>query len=266
VTDRFGAARGDGIVHGGIDMAMNGMTNSPIYSACNGVVDAVARDDNGYGIFVIVDCGDGWSTLYGHMSQAVAQRGQVVDFDSILGYTGVTGFTTGEHLHFEIRRFGIPGNPEDYLDFKIPPGTPLSSGPIPRRTPTPTPTPTETPTPTPTATPTVTPTPTPGITPTPGSPEPTTPAPTDTPPPPTPTAVPPTPEPATPEPTAPPTEEPTIEPSPETPSATEEPLPTSAPEPSAAPEETATSQTATEEPATEQAANEQTATETATPE
>lgn len=181
VTDRYGANnRGPGLIHGGIDLALEGLSQSPVYSACTGTVTAAAYS-SAYGNHVFVDCGDGWTTLYGHFSKTLVAKGAAVDNNVVLGITGSSGFSTGEHLHFEIRWQDAPVNPEDYLDFKIAPGTPLSDGPIwfPGRgssggsdtpsTPTITPTPTDTPTPTntPTITPTPTFTPTPTWTPTP---------------------------------------------------------------------------------------------------
>lgn len=207
VTDRYGATnRGPGRIHGGIDLALEGLSASPVYSACSGTVLEAAYS-NAYGYHVIVDCGDGWTTLSGHFSEMRVKPGDRVDNNVVIGISGSSGFSTGEHLHFEVRWQGTPVNPEDYLDFGIAPGTPLSSGPLwfpprpgsgasgagsgsgssgsdgaPEEPPTATPTPTETPTPT--NTPTVTPTPT--ITPTPTW----TPTPTNTPVPPPPTPTP----------------------------------------------------------------------------
>lgn len=191
VTDRYGATnRGPGRIHGGIDLALDGLSRSPVYSACTGTVASTGYS-GAYGYHIIVDCGDGWSTLYAHLSQVLVATGAAVDNDVVIGITGSSGFSTGEHLHFEIRWQDTPVNPEEYLDFRIPPGTPLSDGPLwfpgsvgstPAPRPTATPTPTDTPTPT--HTPTVTPTPT--ITPTPTW----TPTPTPTPRPPTRTPTP----------------------------------------------------------------------------
>jgi hypothetical protein len=215
VTDRYGADRGNGWVHGGIDLALEGLSASPVYAACDGTV-SVSEYSNSYGYYVMVDCGGGWTTLYAHLSLIGVEVGDGVTRESVLGRTGTSGFSTGEHLHFEIILDGVRVNPEHYLDFKIPPGTPLSSGPLwfpgsgtgpsggsgggagggslpeptatPTDTPTPTATPTNTPIPTattppqPTATPTpITPTPIPTLAPT-ETPTPEPPTPTPTPP------------------------------------------------------------------------------------
>jgi murein DD-endopeptidase MepM/ murein hydrolase activator NlpD len=175
-TDRFGAARGNGYIHGGIDLAVEGLEGSRVYSACPGTVSA-AEYSYGYGYYVVVDCGGGWATLYAHLSQINVEVGQEAVAVTVLGITGSSGFSTGEHLHFEIIYDGNRTNPEDYLEFGIPPGTPLSNGPLwfpgsgaadepPTATPTITPTPTDTPIPTATTPPEATKTPTP-ITPTP---------------------------------------------------------------------------------------------------
>jgi murein DD-endopeptidase MepM/ murein hydrolase activator NlpD len=187
VTDRFGAPRRGGLVHGGIDLAVEDGEAATVVAACDGAVTVVDSRST-YGLHVVLDCGEGWTTLYAHLSEALVATGQRLIRGEALGRTGATGFASGEHLHFEIRFHDRLLNPEDFLDFKIPPGTPLTwdppfepataaaaaptAEPAPTETPTPTPEPTETPTPTPTVTPTPTPTPTPA---------PPTPTPTPTP-------------------------------------------------------------------------------------
>lgn len=172
VTDRYGAPRGGGLVHGGIDLALEGLNHSTVTAACGGDVGFTGYS-GAYGNHVIIDCGGGYSTLYGHLSSIAVTMGTSVEIGAKVGISGSTGFSTGEHLHFEVRFRGTPVNPENYLDFHIAPGTPLSDGPIwfpgsATATPTPAPaaTATSTPTATPTATPTFTPTPTPTNTPT----------------------------------------------------------------------------------------------------
>ena len=63
VTDRFGAPRGEGLVHGGIDLALNDQPQSQVYAACDGVLLNSANSAT-YGNYVVVDCADGWTTLY----------------------------------------------------------------------------------------------------------------------------------------------------------------------------------------------------------
>ena len=196
VTDRYGAPRGRGTIHGGIDLALDDLPQSPVYAACEGRVTTSAYNTV-LGNHVMVDCGEQWSTVYGHLSSIRVSEGQQVNFEDVLGISGSSGFSSGEHLHFEIRWQGWAVNPEKYLDFHIAPGAPLTYdirdahgdlivGPIPTPTATPTATPTPdfsiipahlrptvapTKTPVPTATPippTPTITPTPTVTPRPG--------------------------------------------------------------------------------------------------
>jgi len=117
VSDPFGSDRGGGTIHTGIDLDLFGRHHSNIFSACDGVVQKTEYLTYSYGYHVIVDCGDGWSTLYAHMDQISVSPGQRVIKGTILGVSGLTGFTTGEHLHFEIRFQGAPVNPALYLGF-----------------------------------------------------------------------------------------------------------------------------------------------------
>jgi len=117
VSDSFGVGRGAGRIHEGIDLDLYGHWNSPIFAACSGTVSRVEYLTYSYGYHVIIDCGDGWTTLYAHMSQIDVVPGQYVGQGEALGYSGLTGFTTGEHLHFEIRTYGQPVNPAQYIPF-----------------------------------------------------------------------------------------------------------------------------------------------------
>lgn len=117
VSDPFGTPRGAGRIHEGIDLDLWGMPNSPVFSACDGVVIRTEWWTYSYGYHVIVDCGDGWTTLYAHLSRIDVSVGQYVSQGTVLGLSGVTGYTTGEHLHFEIRYNGAPVDPALYIDF-----------------------------------------------------------------------------------------------------------------------------------------------------
>lgn len=117
ISDPFGTNRGGGRIHEGIDLDLYGMPRSTIYSSCTGVVSRVEYLTYSYGYYVVVDCGEGWSTLYAHFSEIHVVPGQRVSQGTVLGLSGVTGYTTGEHLHFEIRYFGAPVNPANYINF-----------------------------------------------------------------------------------------------------------------------------------------------------
>jgi murein DD-endopeptidase MepM/ murein hydrolase activator NlpD len=117
VSDAFGTPRGGGTYHTGIDLDLYGYSFMPLFSVCDGVVSKTEYLTYSYGYHVVIDCGDGWTTLYAHMSQISVSPGQRVSAGATIGTTGLTGFTTGHHLHFEIRINGRYVNPALYLNF-----------------------------------------------------------------------------------------------------------------------------------------------------
>ncbi len=72
----------------------------------------------GYGNFIILDHGNGFITLYGHLSALDVDIGDTVKAGDVIGRMGSTGFSTGDHLHFEIRYNGYVMNPVYYVDIK----------------------------------------------------------------------------------------------------------------------------------------------------
>jgi murein DD-endopeptidase MepM/ murein hydrolase activator NlpD len=97
--------------HIGIDYKCN--LGDPLYAADNGAV-TIAGWHGAYGILVEIDHGNGFVTRYGHLSQLAIGGGQGVNQGSIIGYCGSTGWSTGPHLHFEIRKNGVPQDPLAY--------------------------------------------------------------------------------------------------------------------------------------------------------
>ena len=88
---------------------------TPIQAAGSGVVSSVQALGWGYGYHVIVDHGNGLQTLYAHMSGFNVAEGQAVSASQVVGWVGLTGRTSGPHLHFEVRQNGAPVNPFGYL-------------------------------------------------------------------------------------------------------------------------------------------------------
>lgn len=89
---------------------------TPFVAAKSGKVISVQTLTWGYGKHVIIDHGDGFSSLYAHMSGFNVSVGQTVTGgSSVVGWVGMTGRTTGPHLHFEIRKNGVIVNPLGYL-------------------------------------------------------------------------------------------------------------------------------------------------------
>ena len=95
--------------HSGIDVpAPKGVK---ILSAKSGVVLTSAYNKGGYGNYVVVDHGNGNTTLYAHMSSRAVKAGDVVKQGQVLGYVGTTGRSTGNHLHYEIRENNVRIDP-----------------------------------------------------------------------------------------------------------------------------------------------------------
>ena len=112
LTSTFGTRWGR--LHGGLDISDGGVYGQPIYASASGTVTFSGGDNSGYGNYVIIDHGSGYTTLYGHCSSLVAVTGQYVNQGDLIGYVGSTGNSTGPHLHFEIRLNGEKMDPLGY--------------------------------------------------------------------------------------------------------------------------------------------------------
>jgi len=98
-------------LHTGVDIAAT--WGAPVLAAADGRV-IYAGWFGGYGKIVIIDHGGGMSTLYGHMSTILVASGDAVRRGEPIGRVGSTGYSTGPHLHFEIRVNGTPVNPTGF--------------------------------------------------------------------------------------------------------------------------------------------------------
>lgn len=124
----YGVGMRWGAYHAGIDISDGGIGGDQIVASDAGTV-VVAENycphdwgknsscgcGGGYGRYCIVDHGNGYMTLYGHMTNCIVTAGQTVEQGETLGYVGSTGFSTGNHLHFEVRQNGVAMNPENYV-------------------------------------------------------------------------------------------------------------------------------------------------------
>ena len=116
VTSRYGFRThpifGTRRLHAGIDF--RGSTGTPILAAESGTV-VYAGQRGGYGNTVVVDHGGSLATLYAHQSRLAVATGDEVQQGEAIGAVGSTGFSTGPHLHFEVRVGGTPVDPLNYL-------------------------------------------------------------------------------------------------------------------------------------------------------
>lgn len=112
ITSRFGFRRHPIFrlrqFHTGVDISA--AMGSPVRAAFGGMV-LYAGWFGGYGKLIVIDHGDGYSTLYGHLSAIGVAVGDQIARGQVVGRVGSTGYSTGPHLHFEIRQRGKPINP-----------------------------------------------------------------------------------------------------------------------------------------------------------
>ena len=116
VTGSFGERidpfNGEGAFHSGVDISSG--YGQPVMAPADGVVE-FADFFGGYGRAVILEHSRGVSTRYGHLSGFAVTIGQRVHRGDIIGYVGLSGRSTGPHLHYEVRINDIPVNPHKYL-------------------------------------------------------------------------------------------------------------------------------------------------------
>ena len=125
LTSLWDEDRGDSN-HGALDIASAGVDGANVVAAHSGIVDVAQNDcvhnwgkdsscgcGGGYGNWVRIDHGDGYSTIYAHMSSITVGYGDYVEAGQLLGFVGSTGYSTGAHLHFETLYGGVKYNPLD---------------------------------------------------------------------------------------------------------------------------------------------------------
>ncbi|MBN8551451.1 MAG: M23 family metallopeptidase [Caulobacterales bacterium] len=102
-------------MHQGVDISAP--TGAPVLASAQGVVVRTGYDAGGYGNFIEIRHPNGLTTFYGHLSAIAGgiASGAEVDTGQPIGRVGSTGYSTGPHLHFEVRRRGARLNPVEYL-------------------------------------------------------------------------------------------------------------------------------------------------------
>lgn len=103
---------GGSAYHYGVDLAAP--TGTPIYASRSGTV-SIASYDGSCGYYVQINHGDGYRSIYMHMTHYVVYAGQYVSRGQVIGYCGSTGKSTGPHLHFGISKNGSYVNPANYI-------------------------------------------------------------------------------------------------------------------------------------------------------
>jgi murein DD-endopeptidase MepM/ murein hydrolase activator NlpD len=116
VTGSFGERidpfNGEGAFHSGIDISAS--YGQAIIAPADGIVE-FADSMGGYGRAIILDHGHGITTRYGHLSNFAVAAGQHIHRGDTIGYVGLSGRSTGPHLHYEVRINDTPVNPHKYL-------------------------------------------------------------------------------------------------------------------------------------------------------
>ena len=100
-------------LHTGVDIAGSGCNGDPVVAAAAGTV-IKATYSNSYGNYVVIDHGGGITTLYAHSSKLLVKAGDKVKAGQQIMKVGTTGYSTGPHLHFEVRKNGVTYNPQHY--------------------------------------------------------------------------------------------------------------------------------------------------------
>jgi murein DD-endopeptidase MepM/ murein hydrolase activator NlpD len=110
--ERIDPFNGEGAFHSGVDISS--YVGSPVMAPADGLV-TFADFMGGYGRAVVVDHGHGITTRYGHLSSFAVTAGQHIQRGDTIGYVGLSGRSTGPHLHYEVRINDVPVNPYKYL-------------------------------------------------------------------------------------------------------------------------------------------------------
>lgn len=113
MTSLFGEERVNSY-HKGIDIAKD--IGSDVIASFDGIVKSAGYNDGGYGNLIVVEHDGNMETYYAHLNDIYVAEGDVIKKGDIIGAIGSTGYSTGPHLHFELRIDGVAVNPEPYIE------------------------------------------------------------------------------------------------------------------------------------------------------
>lgn len=118
ITSDFDDSQDRKHTHGAIDISGSKIYGSDVVASNSGKVTIANKDGwgGGYGKHVVIDHGNGRTTLYGHLSDVTVKVGDEVITGQKIGEVGNTGFSTGAHLHFEYKVNGVRTDPANILD------------------------------------------------------------------------------------------------------------------------------------------------------
>lgn len=118
ISSNYGSRFGGSDFHTGTDISGSAIHGKPVVAANDGTVKVANwsyTPGYSYGIYIVIDHGGKISTLYGHLSNILVSVGQEVSRGDVIGEVGNTGWSTGPHLHFEVRVDGGHTNPLPYV-------------------------------------------------------------------------------------------------------------------------------------------------------
>ncbi len=107
--------------HPGIDLRAR--MNTPVYATADGIVQksrtSKAWRRKGYGTLLVIDHGMGFETLFGHLNSIKVKAGEFVKKGDIVAHTGNTGYSSGPHLHYEVRYINMTLEPKHFMDWNL---------------------------------------------------------------------------------------------------------------------------------------------------
>lgn len=105
-------------VHTGLDLATP--TGTEVYATADGVADwANSGHNGGYGKLVKISHSFGFRTYYAHLDKIIVSKGEFIKKGQLIAYSGNTGYSTGPHLHYEVRFLGQPINPMSFIKWNM---------------------------------------------------------------------------------------------------------------------------------------------------